>query len=71
MITVDTKVRFDPFEKITGFSSDLNRGNYVTGSVVYVNYPHRWFSVEYGDKQRTSFGFSEIGKEVKVVNDPK
>lgn len=67
MITVDTKVRFDPFEKMTGFSSELNRGQMVTGKVVYVNYPHRWFSVEYGNKQRTSFQFSAIGKEVKVV----
>lgn len=67
MITVDTKVRFDPFEEMTGFASELNRGQMVTGRVVYVNYPHHWFSVEYGDKQRTSFHFSDIGKEVKVV----
>lgn len=68
MITVDTKVWFDPFEEMTGFASELNRGQIVTGKVVYVNYPHRWFSVEYGEpKQRTSFKFSSIGKEVKVV----
>ena len=68
MITVDTKVVFDPFEKMTGFSSDMNRGNYVTGTVVYVNYPHNWFSVEYGcPALRSSFKFTDIGKEVSIV----
>ena len=69
MITVDDKVQFDPFEVITGFASDLNRGNIVTGTVVMVNYANKWFSVEYecgGGKQRTSFKFCDIGKAVKI-----
>lgn len=67
MISVDDKVRFDPFLEITGFGSEDNRGNIVTGTVVMVNYGHKWFSVEYGDpKMRTSFKFQDIGKSVTV-----
>ena len=68
MICVDDKVRFDPFREITGFASDLNRGNFVTGTVVAVHYGHKWFSVEYGyPAMRTSFKFADIGSVVKVV----
>ena len=67
MVTIDDKVMFDPFEFITGFGVSDYRGNYVTGTVVMVNYKHKWFSVEYGcPAQRTSFNFSDIGKLVKV-----
>lgn len=38
----------------------------VKGKVVYVNHKHEWFSVKYGDL-RTSFAFSEIGKEVQIL----
>lgn len=67
MIKVGQKVRFDPFKEITGFASKDNRGCIVTGTVVMVNYPHKWFSVEYGNpKARTSFKFCDIGKDVNV-----
>ena len=69
IVAIGQKVRFYPFEKITGFGSDDNRGNYVTGTIVYVNEPHRWFSVEYsfhGVKQRTSFLFCQIGEDVTI-----
>lgn len=69
MVSVGDKVRFDPFETITGFGSSDNRGKKVTGTVVMVNHEHQWFSVEYkcgGTKQLTSFKFCEIGKAVKV-----
>ena len=67
MVIIGDTVEFDPFETITGFASDDCRGNYVTGTVVYVNYEHKWFSVEYGDpKARTSFNFCDIGTAVKV-----
>lgn len=69
MITVDEKVQFDPFYAITGFASEDNKGNLVTGTVVLVNYENKWFSVEYvcgGVKQRISFKFSQIGKDVLV-----
>lgn len=69
IVAIGQKVQFDPFEEITGFGSDSNRGNYVTGTVVMVNEPHRWFSVEYecgGVKLRTSFLFSQIGEDVTI-----
>ncbi len=69
LIEVGQKVRFDPFTEITGFASDSNRGNKVTGTVVMVNELHKWFSVEYscgGVKQRTSFKFSQIGEDVWI-----
>lgn len=69
MITIDDKVQFDPFIHITGFASEDNKGNTVTGTVVEINYANKWFSVEYdcgGEKQRTSFKFSQIGKDVLI-----
>lgn len=68
MILIDQQVVFDPFKDITGFSSEMNRGKKVFGTVVYVNYHGKWFSVEYGiDKQRISFKFSQLGKDVIIV----
>ena len=69
MIEVGQKVRFDPFKEITGFASEDNRGRSVTGTVVMVSVPHKWFSVDFsinGVKQRTSFKFSQIGKDVLI-----
>lgn len=67
MVVIDDKVQFDPFKEITGFASEYNRGKLVTGTVVMVNYEHKWFSVEYGcPTMRTSFKFSQIGKDVFV-----
>lgn len=67
MITIDDKVKFDPFKEITGFASEDNRGQNVTGTVVMVNYENKWFSVEYGcPAMRTSFKFSQIGKDVLI-----
>lgn len=69
MISLGQKVCFDPFAEITGFASEDNRGTTVTGTVVLVCEKNQWFSVEYdcgGVKQRTSFKFSQIGKDVKI-----
>lgn len=69
MITIDDKVQFDPFDAMTGFASEDNKGNLVKGTVVFVNYANKWFSVEYkcgGAKQRTSFKFCDIGKAVTI-----
>lgn len=69
MVEVGQKVKFDPFETITGFASEDNKGNIVTGTVVYVNEENKWFSVEYGyPKARTSFKFCDIGTAVKVCD---
>lgn len=67
MVTVDDKVIFDPFEQSMGIGSDVLQGSYVFGTVVMVNYEHKWFSVEYGfPKMRTSFKFCDIGEAVKL-----
>jgi hypothetical protein len=67
MIQVGQRVKFDPFGSITGFASEDNKGNYVAGTVVFVNARNKWFSVEYGYPiARTSFKFCDIGKEVKI-----
>lgn len=69
MVVVGDTVRFDPLEFITGFASEDSKGKLVTGTVVFVNYAHKWFSIEYdsgGVKQRTSFLFCQIGKDVKA-----
>lgn len=68
MVKIGQKVRFDPFETITGFASGDSKGKLVTGTVVMVNTAHRWFCVEYGDLGlRTSFFFDDIGKAVEVI----
>ena len=66
MISVGQKVRFDPYDEIMGFGTEAIRGNLVTGTVVYVNEGHHWFSVKHGNNQRTSFHFCQIGKDVQL-----
>ena len=66
-VRVGQTVMFRPFEniytmgeKIVG--STLLSKLMVYGTVVSINEPHRWFSVEWGKhKLRTSFHFSDIG----------
>ncbi len=67
MIQIGQKVQFDPLAFITGFGSWDDKGELATGTVVYVNEWGKWFSVEYGNKRRTSFKFSDIGKDVKII----
>lgn len=67
-VEIGQTVRFDPFRHITGFASDDHRGRSVRCKVVYVNEPHKWFSVEYGKpKARTSFNFCDIGHGVQLL----
>ena len=71
MVVIGDTVKFDPLKHITGFCSNDCRGNFVTGTVVMVNYANKWFSVEYecgSGKQRASFKFSQIGKDVTVCD---
>lgn len=56
---------FDPFGYIQSFGSTDVKGKKVTGTVIYVNKPHKWFLVEYGDV-RTSFKFWEVGTAVTI-----
>lgn len=68
IINIGQKVQFDPFKGIKGFDIEAFRGEMVTGTVVMVNELRMWFSVEYGNpKQRTSFKFCDIGKEVEII----
>lgn len=64
MIQVGQRVRFDA---LLGIRQSVEKITADTvGTVVYVNAPHKWFSVLYGDNQRASFKFCEIGKNVKI-----
>lgn len=68
-IKIGQMVRFNPLAETRGFGAEDHRGHYVTGTVVMVNIPHKWFLVEYSYgsvKQRTSFKFCQIGKEVQI-----
>lgn len=64
MVKLGQKVRFDPFATITAMGIEDIR-QLVSGTIVYINWKHKWFSVKYGSL-RTSFQFCDIGKEVKV-----
>ena len=65
-ISVGQKVRFELFGEMKGFDMGCLRET-VTGTVVMVNEPHQWFSVECGDpKMLTSFKFCDVGSVVTV-----
>lgn len=64
MVKLGQKVRFDPFAAITAMGIEEIR-QLVSGTIVYINWKHRWFSVKYGDLM-TSFHFFDIGKEVTI-----
>ena len=65
-ISVGQKVQFVQFEELNGFEIECLRET-VDGTVVMVNEPHQWFSVEYGNpKMLTSFKFCDIGSVVTV-----
>lgn len=62
-VKVGMTARFDPYADMTGsFGQRDLIGEKITGTVVYINEPHHWFSVAYGNGLRTSFHFCEIGK---------
>ena len=72
MIEVGQKVKFDPFEGIRDGRGLYIRPTKITGTVVEVHEDHKWFSVEYKDKenkkQRISFKFCDIDDTVKIVH---
>lgn len=77
MIKIGQKVKFDPLRdiNIVGARDRLDgKLNKVVGTITYINAPHRWFSVEYGDKKkgyhlRTSFKFDDYGTKVTEVRE--
>lgn len=68
MVNLGQEVRFRPMDGIR-FPGCSEEVEVVTGKVIYVNEPHRWFSVVYGDDEsvRTSFHFCDIGKTVRLL----
>lgn len=68
MVNLGQKVQFIPMEGIRIFGcADMRHP--VIGKVVYINKPHRWFEVAYGDNDscRTSFNFCDIGEKVHLL----
>lgn len=64
MIQVGQRVRFDA---LFGVKQSIEKVTaYTIGTVVYINERHKWFSVLYGENQRTSFKFSDIGHDVRI-----
>lgn len=67
-IKVGVKVIIDPFSEIKsyGFESDAH---YVVGAINYVNVPHKWFSVTYGEHNlKKCYKFSDVGGLVRVCD---
>lgn len=58
-------VSFDPFEYME-CSGAMMIHSTATVRVKKVYDDHRWFSVEYGNRQRISFHFCDVGKAVSV-----
>ncbi len=71
MIGEGMKVRFVPaFAPKADWYMPTRDGEYVTGTITYINWEHKHFVAEFdcGDsKQRESFKFSEIGERVSVI----
>lgn len=68
MIKIGQKVQIRPFDHMrsSGMLSLMQKK--ATGTVVYVNQEHRWFTVEYGDPvARISYNFADIGTEVQLI----
>ena len=70
MIAVDMQARFVPahLESVT-LTPEERRAATVRGHIVYVNYGHKYFTVEYernGITYKESFNFVDCGKTVHV-----
>lgn len=67
-VKIGQRVKFRPFEHMHTMGDAINGEELlseliVEGTVVSINEPHRWFSVEWGKpKRRASFKFTDIGK---------
>ena len=64
------KVSFVPgFAPFVSWALEKCTGEYITGTISYINWEHRNFTVEFdcgGTKQREAFKFSQIGGEVRL-----
>jgi hypothetical protein len=68
MLGEGMKVRFVPYYEFRVRDDDAEtRQKTITGTIVYINWEHQFFVVEYGDKKlKESFKFHQIGREVKI-----
>ena len=69
-VKVGMNVSYDPYAEMTGSLGQRDlRGEMVTGTVVYVNEEHHWFTAAQENGVKTSFFFCEIGtgQDKKVV----
>ena len=70
MIGIDMMARFVPAHLDSGkFTPEERRAATVRGTIIYVNYAHKYFTVEYeldGVTYKESFNFSDCGKTVTV-----
>lgn len=64
LVKIGQKVRFDILEGIK--RPEERHPAYTTGTVVWLNLRHGWFSVQYGDNQRASFKFTDVGQTVTL-----
>lgn len=63
-VSVGQRVRFDALAAVKSSIEKIKED--TVGTVVYINERHKWFSVQYGENQRISFKFSEIGQNVYI-----
>lgn len=74
IIEIGQRVVFDPLEGVditNGLMKNRGRTEY-TGTVVYINEPHRWFEVEYyinGIKSKIGFKFNDLGKSCRICEE--
>ena len=70
MIAIDMKAWFVPsFRDIEKLTPAERKAATVMGTIVYVNYAHKTFLVEFEDGGATfkeTFNFSDCGKTVRV-----
>ena len=63
-VYVGQRVRFDAMAALRNGIEKIRAD--TIGTVVFINDRHKWFSVQYGENQRISFKFSEIGQDVFI-----
>lgn len=67
MLGEGMKVRFVPFYNLSQhLTNDDNWRNAITGTIIYINWEHHFFTVEYSQNQRENFKFHQIGNEVRI-----
>lgn len=58
-VRIGQTVLFDPFKGYRCYGS-VELHVKTVGVVIYINYEHRWFSVQYDGDKRMSFNFNDV-----------